>query len=126
MPFIAHWPGKIREGIISDETAMTFDLLPTFLNQANAEYKSQLDGVDLSTHLFQKEDLPARTLFWKMDDEIAVRKGDWKLVQLGDQPAELYNLRQDLSETKDVSQKETEITQALYNSYLSWVKEMNF
>jgi hypothetical protein len=35
-----------------------------------------------------------------MDDEIAMRKRHWKFVKIGSQPAELYNLKDDIGESK--------------------------
>lgn len=127
VPFIAHWPGKIKENSISNETAMTFDLFPTFLQLAGGvKEKNTLsfDGLDLSSQLLNKTPLPQRTLFWKMDDEIAVRQGPWKLVSLSDNPIELYDLESDLGETRDVSNNEKHLTEELWNQYLEWEKDM--
>lgn len=127
VPFIAHWPGKIPVGEISNETAMTFDLFPTFLKFTGIKDKNtlNLDGIDLSDQLLNQLQLPDRTLFWKMDDEIAIRQGPWKLVKLGDHPVELYNLDEDLSEAKDVSRQEPALTLELHQKYQLWVKEVN-
>lgn len=126
VPFIAHWPGKIEEGIVSDETAMTFDLLPTFLSFAGNQYgkPNDFDGIDLSNHLFHQEKLPDRMLFWKMDDEIALRRGPWKLVKLGDHPAELYNLDQDISESVDLAEKHETLSEELWGKFQNWNAEM--
>ncbi|MCK5104901.1 MAG: hypothetical protein KAR17_18895, partial [Cyclobacteriaceae bacterium] len=61
-------------------------------------------------------------LFWKMDDEIAVRQGPWKLVKIGDQPYELYNLDVDLSESKDLANRKVDIAENLWSRYLIWEK----
>lgn len=126
VPFIAHWPGKIKENIISNETAMTFDLFPSFLKFAGIESENNLslDGIDLSDHLLNQTPIAERTLFWKMDDEVAVRQGPWKIIRLGDNPVELYNLDEDLGETKDLSQSNFHISQKLWGKYWNWEKEI--
>lgn len=126
VPFIARWPGKIKEGITSNETTMTFDLLPTFMQLASVQNENNLsfDGIDLSSHLMNQTQLPERTLFWKMDEEIAVRRGSWKLLKLGDAPAELYNLEEDIEENDDLSQTNTVQVQVLWKQYQEWEKEM--
>lgn len=126
VPFIAWWPGKISAGSISDQTAMTMDLYPTFTELAGIESRTNqpIDGVSLNGLLFENKKLPMRTLFWKMDDEVAVRQGPWKLVKNGDQPLELYHLDEDLGESKDLSKQNTQLSKDLWSAYLRWEKEI--
>jgi arylsulfatase A len=126
VPFIAWWPEKINAGSSSDQTVMSMDLYPTFAQLANIEsYGNQpVDGISLTGLLFENARLPVRTLFWKMDDEVAVRQGPWKLVKPGDFPAELYHLDQDLAESQDLSKQNTQLSKDLWSAYLSWKKEI--
>lgn len=126
VPFIAWWPGKIDEGIESDETTMTMDLYPTFKELAGAEIpiEETLDGMNLNSLLLKNERLPDRTLFWKMRDEIAVRRGSWKLVKNGVKPKELYNLDHDLSEQNNLAEDQVELTEDLWKAYLEWEKDV--
>ena len=125
VPMIAHWPGKITGGNMSDAPTMTFDLLPTFLNLADINNQYSLDGFDLTDHLLNQVELRERTLFWKMDNEIAVRKGNWKLVKLGDQPFELYDLVTDIGEKEDISISNLKLAKELYQEYQEWEVEMS-
>lgn len=126
VPFIAWWPGKINEGLVSSETAMTMDLYPTFAELATIEFSSEktIDGIKMNSLLFDNKNLPDRTVFWKMDDEIAVRNGPWKLVKIGNQAHELYNLDQDLSEENNLVDDQVEISRELWGEYLDWEIEM--
>ena len=68
--------------------------------------------------------LPERTLFWKMDDEIAVRNGDWKLIQLGEKAPELYQISKDIGERDDLSDRYPEIVADLQMAYDEWQDEI--
>ena len=112
VPFIAWWPDKIDKGIETDETAITMDLYPTFQTLVNAPRNDQkvVNRIPLNTHIFEGKALPNRTLFWKMDDEIAMREGHWKFVKIGSQPAELYNLKDDIGEIPNMLDSHPKIT----------------
>ncbi len=126
VPFIAWWPGRIDSGSSCDQTVMSMDLYPTFAQLANITltYNQPMDGTSLTGLLFENKPLPDRTLFWKMDNEIAVRQGHWKLIKNGDQPLELYHLDEDLGESHDISKQNTQLSKDLWSTYSRWEKEI--
>ncbi|QDU37178.1 Arylsulfatase [Maioricimonas rarisocia] len=101
VPAIAWWPGRIFPGTC-DETVMTFDLFPTLLALAGLE-PEETDGVDLSGLLLEEEALPERTLFWRIGDAHAIRRGPWKLVRHGEKRVELFHLGEDLGEQQNLA-----------------------
>lgn len=108
VPSIAWWPGKIPSGIVSDQLAMTYDLFPTFLEVAGlkpsaAQSKNRLDGVSLAPLLFENKPIAGRKLFWAFGEERAARDGDWKLLVTKDKRTELYDLKTNPEETREVS-----------------------
>lgn len=110
VPSIAWWPGKIAAGIVSDQVLMTHDLFPTLLEVAGlkpsaVQSVNALDGVSLAPLLFESKHIPRRKLFWAFGDERAVRDGDWKLLVTKDKRTELYNLKTNPEETRDVASK---------------------
>ena len=120
VPAIAWWPGRIRPGI-SNEVAATFDLFPTLLELASIDDRSPaLDGASLSNVLFEGGRLDARDLFWRIRSEAAVRRGDWKLVRLGDAEPELYDLGNDLGETRDLAEVRPEVAAELSDALAGW------
>ncbi|MBI4892602.1 MAG: sulfatase-like hydrolase/transferase, partial [Acidobacteria bacterium] len=122
VPAIARWPGRIRPGV-SSETAMSFDLLPTFAGIAGAAERAgtlKLDGTSMSGALFDRKPLQARTLFWRMNEAKAVRQGEWKLVVTGKQEPELYNLQSDLGEKRDRAAEQPEIRAKLLSQLARW------
>jgi uncharacterized sulfatase len=83
VPFIAQWPGKIPEGLVSNEPAMNIDLFPTLVGLAGGSLPDDraIDGRDILTMLTSNAQTPHEALFLFDADRIAgVRSGQWKLV----------------------------------------------
>jgi arylsulfatase A-like enzyme len=74
----------------------------------------------------EKNGAPHERLFWRTGGGAlhAVRQGDWKLVQSKGQPAELYNLASDISETKNLAASQPEIAAQLQQTLAAWDKEL--
>ncbi len=125
VPAIAWWPGQIRPGVCQ-QTAMTFDLFPTLLHFARvqADVAVQLDGVNLSSVLREQASLAPRTLFWRMGDSRAVRRGSWKLVTENGQRPMLFDLDQDLAENNDLASKQPDIVRQLNAAYANWEQQV--
>ncbi len=133
VPGIFRWPGKIAAGRESDELASTLDLLPTFAAIAGASLPSdrRLDGVDLWPWLAGRADRSPREnfFFYGYTHLQAVRDRRWKLVlkRPADPPwtswygrmidsvegTELYDLRFDWGESRDVAEQNGAIVERL-------------
>ncbi len=105
-PTLAWWPGSVPAGSVSDEVASTMDLLPTFARLGGGTLPQDriLDGRDISTLLLGKSGAksPHQAFYYYREQELqAVRSGKWKLFR---KSGELYDLEQDIGETRDVSQ----------------------
>ena len=129
VPAIAWWPGKIPALSVTNQTAMTMDLLPTFLDVLNVplpanEGKNKLDGVSLLPLLLKETPLTPRTLYWRIRDLKAVRQGYWKLVS-GNNSVALYNLANDIGEAKDVAKEYPDIVRALESKLAIWEKDVD-
>ena len=126
VPAIAWWPGKIRPGV-SDQTVMSFDLMPTFLSLAGSHPDAieAYDGVDLSGLLFEGREIDDRILFWQMDDEAAVRQRDWKWIKRGDREASLYHLGEDLGEKRNLADSHPGKVAELSNALNLWRRQFN-
>ena len=106
VPLIACWPNGIPAGITSAAPNLTMDWAATLLDAAGvrAHPEYPLDGRSLLP-LFAGRELPARTLYWRMNhrQQAAAIDGDWKylrvggieyLFDLGTDPRERANLRE--------------------------------
>ena len=121
IPQLIKLPKQINKEIIS-EPVVSYDLFPTIVNVLNLNHSvSDIDGVDL-TNLFVKKEIERDFIFWHFPHYhgslwkpgSALRNNDWKLVELHEEnKVELYNLKDDLSETVDVSNRFPEITSRL-------------
>jgi arylsulfatase A-like enzyme len=118
VPMIVRWPGRIRAGSVSEHAGYFPDFLPTAAQLAGVESPAGIDGISF---------LPALTgrgtqarhdaLYWEFYERggsQAVRMGDWKAVRKpwGGPAIELYNLREDPGETRDVAASHPEVVAA--------------
>jgi len=131
VPAFVNWQGKIDAGI-SETPICGMDYFPTFLDLAQVkDYKGVLDGTSI-VPLLKKESFKERPLFWHLASTYRnppcsmIRKGDWKLIQfLNDGKVELYNLKEDLKETKNLADSNSEKTTELLSQLIEWRKENN-
>jgi arylsulfatase A-like enzyme len=67
------------------------------------------EGIDIGPALTGKSLSVERTLYWNTGDQLAVRRGDWKLIHNGPSLTkgtdELYNIAEDPYEKKDLAQE---------------------
>jgi len=96
--------------------------MPTLLELAGVASPDALDGTSLASLLLDQEPLASRTLFWRIRSETAVRKGKWKLVQIGNNRPELYDLEEDLGESQDLSDVRPDTVQALEQELSAWTE----
>ncbi len=124
------WKGKIKPGSIFETPVTTLDFLPTFIAAAGANLKqatySKLEGKNLMTMIKSPsvEDYN-RSLFWYVNvDKGCMRKGDYKMVFLPKEQPQLYNIKNDIGETKDLSGIEPKIAAAMTKEYMQWQKQL--
>jgi arylsulfatase A-like enzyme len=137
-PTLARWPGKIPAGSVCKELAGTIDVLPTFAKLAGGQAPQDriIDGRDiwplLSGQPGAKSPHEAFYYYWAYGLE-AVQSGTWKLhlphtyrslaspgkdgepgpYKQATTDLALYNLAEDVGETKDVSAEHPEVVKRL-------------
>lgn len=116
-PLIVHWPAGLRErGQLRHTPAHFIDLLPTMVELAGGGSPTgdwqgatppPLPGRSLVPALAQDVTIPRDYLYWHHLTNRAIRVGDWKLASAGSPkevgPWELYDLRTDRCELKDLA-----------------------
>ncbi|KJD37312.1 sulfatase [Tamlana sedimentorum] len=124
VPAIVRYPKKIKAGSVSNETVLTMDLLPTFVDFSEASTTiGNLDGISIKNHLLKAESLPNRDVFWSFKGRSTIRNGAWKLLEIPNDDGivyELYNLETDLSETKNVASENPDKVEALKQRLSDW------
>lgn len=124
VPAIAWWPGTIPAGETTDQLAISLDVMPTMLSAAGLPLPSErpLDGIDLMPMLTEGKEV-SRELVWNGK---AIRDGEWKLVVDGKgQPGVvLYNLKDDLSEQKNLAEEHPERVANMQQRLKRWQREM--
>jgi arylsulfatase B len=106
IPFIMRWKGVLPTNVIFNDPIISLDLYPTIAGLAGKPDISQyMDGVDIMPYLSGgHKNYPERTFFWSFKGKIALRNGDWKMVQNGpNAEMELFNLEEDVSESKNLA-----------------------
>jgi len=124
IPFIVQMRGRLTAGAVDDRPVIALDILPTALAAAGVTVPPEwnLDGVNLLPFLTgERSGAPHDTLYWRFQEQRAIRRGDWKLLQLrGDPRARLYNLAADIGETTDLAAKEPARVKELNDAWASW------
>jgi arylsulfatase A-like enzyme len=114
VPLIARWPGKIKAGITNDHVCAFWDFLPTAAQLAGGKEPRGLDGLSLVPSLFGEKQANHEFLYWEFHErgsQQAVRSGDWKAVRRNPAaPLELYDLKNDIGEAKDVAAEHTDVS----------------
>ncbi len=130
VPMAMSWKKKIRPGSVFETPVTTLDFLPTFLTAAGVNLKNaaynRLEGKDLvkmiNSPLGKDYD---RSLFWYVNvDKGAMRKGDFKMVFLPGQQPQLYNIKTDIAETKDLFITEKKVSDTMTKEFLNWKEQL--
>jgi len=143
VPFVVSWPGQIASGEQYDEPVIQMDIFPTVLAAAgiDAESEKRLDGINLLPHLHgETSGSPHEALYWRSLGQMAIRRGNWKLVSYFAKmdegellrsdprdemtPLRLYNLKRDIGESQDLSQQQPQLAAELLSLWNQWNDRM--
>jgi arylsulfatase A-like enzyme len=143
-PMFAFWQGKIPAGSTSEIPVTNLDFYPTILEVAGISKpaKKVLDGQSILPIIVENETLEERPLYWHFpiylqayvkndtttQDPLfrtrpgsAIRFGDWKLIQyFENMDIELYNIRQDIGEKKNLVTSNPEKAKELLGMLEKW------
>jgi len=109
-PMIAHWPAGIRDkGKIRHTPTHFVEVVPTLIDLAGGNAQSAGEGAPpfagrSFAPAFEKHGTIQREwLYFNHSNNRALRMGEWKIVAAGkDAPWEMYDLRRDRGEQKNV------------------------
>jgi arylsulfatase A-like enzyme len=128
VPFVVKWPAKLPGGGTYDLPVSSLDVFATSLGVAGATMPTnhKYDSVNLIPYLSGAEKrTPHDQLFWRTTRKIwAVRAGDSKLVRLGGNADELYDLRSDIGEKANLQATHPQDASRLGTTLDAWDKEL--
>ncbi|MFC1764281.1 arylsulfatase [Planctomycetota bacterium] len=134
IPMIARWPGRIEAGRTSAYIGALWDMMPTFADLVgNDRPLENTDGISFVPELLGKPQAEHECLYWEFHStdydwapnlktkrsrfkSQALRMGPWKAIRhnlvrtfkddlVEFSPIELYNLKEDISETTNVAKQ---------------------
>ncbi len=129
-PFIVHWPGVVEPGSTTEYVSKFLDVMPTLLDVTGATYPEtykgesvvEMQGRSLLPILKGQERTREGPIFNKWADGRSIYRDGWKLIQQGDRDWELYNLREDRSETTDLAEERPSLVEDLAARWEKWYK----
>ncbi len=146
VPFIARWPDKIAKGLISGETICTTDFMATcadIVGYSLLDNEGE-DSYSILPLLEQKSsENPKReaTVHHSINGSFAIRKGEWKLIMcpgsggwsfpkpndklsIASLPEiQLYNLKSDPGETKNIQDTNRAVVNELKSLLIKYITE---
>ncbi|MEQ1829750.1 MAG: sulfatase [Pirellula sp.] len=140
-PFIVKWPNVVAPGTTNNTPAIHVDVYPTVLEICGVNAKSYtLDGESL-VGVFKDRNaklkreaiyqhfpgyLGAGKDAWRTTPVGLIQAGPWKLMEFfEDNRLELYNLDDDIGETKNLSLQMPDKTKELHAKLLAWRKQVD-
>lgn len=132
-PLIVRWPGKTKPDTITHQVGHIIDFMPTLLELADAPYPSQLhghetlpvEGLSLVPILRGKQRAGHEFLAWELFGNRAIRQDHWKLVWgASEKKWELYNMRDDRSETTDLAAQYPDRVAAMSRQWEAWHEQV--
>ncbi|MES2694886.1 MAG: sulfatase [Verrucomicrobiota bacterium] len=139
VPLIVYWPGVTKAGSVTDAPTITMDLFPTVIEMAGlpaSSARTGIDGVNFASVLRGNAKPARETMFWHYPHHQhyqlggatpygAIRSGDFKLVEFfNDMHVELYNIREDIGEARDLATSNPKKTTELRDRLHAWRKEV--
>jgi arylsulfatase A-like enzyme len=129
VPWMVQWKGKLPAGKTYEQPVIQLDIHATALAVAGVTPPTEgkkLDGVNLLRFLSgEKTEAPHEALYWRFGQQMAIRKGDWKLVRHnGSKETELYNLKEDIGESRNLAAAQPDKVKELQTAWDRWNSEL--
>ena len=114
VPMLVRWPGRVAPGSVSDQVSYFPDHFASFCELLGTDQPENTDGQSLLGVFQGQETFEHEPLVWVFSShtgntKLALRMGDWKAVCLRNKTWELYNLAEDIGETRNLAASHPEI-----------------
>ena len=136
VPLFIKYPKELKAHEDHESIVLGMDVFPTLLDLATGDKVKGIDGKSYAEVLKENQNWKDRTVFWHSRKArphstgdvrtSVVRSGDYKLIDFyGDDMVQLYNLKDDPSESNDLAIKMPEKTDALKKLLAQWKENYN-
>lgn len=126
-PMFFHWPKQPISGKIFTHPVSTLDFYPTFAELARATIpkKKKLDGKRLFNHIMSDTNPRGDEMLYFMRhrkgfSEVSGVKNNWKVANISGNKWQLFNLANDIGETKDLSAKYPNMVREMVAELEDW------
>ena len=134
-PLMVKWPGVTQPGSRCSVPVTTPDFYPTMLEMAGLQSipEQHCDGVSLAPLLKGEDRLDREAIFWHYPHYgnqggtpgASVRAGDYKLIEFyEDGCIQLYNLREDIGETRNLADEMPDLAAKLKEMLAAWREQV--
>ena len=129
VPYIISWPKKISPHSNFKHPVSGLDIIPTLVNISQApSAKKSFSGLNLMPYISgSSKSRPHQILYWRRDDDYAIRKKDWKLSwndHNGPRTSMLFNLANDPNEANNLIKQYPEIAEELQQKFETWDNQL--
>jgi arylsulfatase A-like enzyme len=115
VPAIARWPDQIEPRQTSDHIWAMWDFMPTIADILDTDIPRKTDGLSILPTLLGNVEKQAKHdfLYWEYKQEQAVRMEDWYGYKNKDGVLEIYNLKENPEQDKDLSEQYPDIAERM-------------
>lgn len=137
VPMIVRWPGRVKPSTRTSTPVITMDIHATILDVAKlqADPSNTPDGSSLMPMLTGNSELQRESICFHYPNYAfhkknrlasAIRSGDYKLLWFyDDDSVELYDLKNDISESRNLADQNPEKATQLRSRLEAWLKDTN-
>lgn len=127
VPLLVRWPSGIPAGLVTSQTSITMDAVPTLLAAAGDPLGGDMvtDGANLLPILLGETGPYARELFWRYKglEQSAFRDGDWKYLSIAGREY-LFDLSRDQRERANLRDREPGRFDRMKRRFAEWNAQM--
>ncbi|HMP29696.1 MAG TPA: arylsulfatase [Saprospiraceae bacterium] len=124
VPFIVHWPTKVKAGATSDHVGAFWDIFPTMLEIANIKKDVTTDGISILPSMTGKSAQKKHDyLYWEFPEyggQVAIRKDNfkmiWREIHSGNKTIEVFDLETDIKEQDNIANQHPELVSFFFET----------
>jgi len=108
VPLLIRHP-RVKQPIVVREAIALIDLVPTIYQMLSLAPRAKMDGIGLLDVIQARQRYPRKVLFGVDKESQYVRNGDMKLIVWADRVKELYDIRADPREIRNIATEHPEL-----------------